>query len=212
MKKAVSVFAVWLLMASVSAQGSDAHPIVDGNAEAGEQLSQTCAACHGPQGNSSDPQWPNIAGQHAAYTFQQLMDLKRGDERANPQMAGIVENLDEQDMRDLAVFYEEQAHTVTGAGDDSEALVEQGRKIYMGGIPHKGVTACIACHGPRGRGNPAAQYPVVSGQWAAYLADQLRQYRSGERANDRNEMMRSLAESLSDEEIDAVAEFMSGLH
>lgn len=212
MKKAVSAIAVGMLMVSASASSSDNRPIVDGDPERGEDLAEECIACHGAQGNSDDSQWPNLAGQHAAYTLKQLRDFQDGDERSNPQMAGLVADLDEQDMKDLAVYYEQQPHTVTGAGDDREALVERGRTIYMGGIPQKGVTACIACHGPQGQGNPAADYPVVGGQWAAYLRDQLQQYRSGDRANDANEMMRRLAGSMSDEEIEAVAEYMAGLH
>lgn len=211
MKKAVSVLALWALLASVSAHGSD-FPDIDGDPEAGEELSQACVACHGAQGNSEDAQWPNIAGQHAGYLYKQLQDYKRGEERTNAQMAGLVADLGEQDMKDLAVYYAQQPHKVTGAGDEREELVERGRQIYMGGIPHKGVAACIACHGPQGSGNPAADYPVVGGQWAAYLRNQLQQYRSGERANDRNAMMRSLAESMSDAEIEAVAEYMAGLN
>jgi len=212
MQKAVLLTALGLIFATGQASASDAHPIVDGDPERGEQLSQTCVACHGPAGNSQNPQWPNIAGQHAGYTYKQLMDFKRGEERNNAQMSGIVANLSEQDMKDLAVYYEQQPHKVNGAGDDNEGLVERGRKIYMGGIKHKGVAACIACHGPNGQGNPAADYPVVGGQWPAYLRTQLKAFHDGERANDPNAMMRSLAEKLSDEEIRAVSEYMAGLH
>lgn len=212
MKKAVLLTALGLLFACAQTSASDANPIVDGDPERGEELSQTCIACHSSNGNSEDPQWPNIAGQHAGYTYKQLMDFKRGEERNNSQMSGIVADLSEQDMKDLAVYYEEQSHKVTGAGDDKEDLVEQGRNIYMGGIAHKDVAACIACHGPNGKGNPAADYPIVGGQWPAYLRSQLEAYRSGERANDPNAMMRSLAEKLSDEEIEAAAEYMAGLN
>lgn len=211
MKKAASIVALWMLVASAAAVGSDEHPIVDGDPERGEELSQSCVACHGAQGNSQSSDWPNIAGQHAGYTYKQLMDYKRGEERANSQMAGMVAGLSEQDMKDLAVYYENQNHKVVGAGDDRQELVERGRTIYMGGIPHKDVAACIACHGPQGKGNPAADYPIVGGQWAAYLRTQLELYRSGERANDRNRMMRSLAENMSDEDIEAVSEYMAGL-
>jgi cytochrome c553 len=212
MKKVAAVCALGMLLASGWALADDAYPIIDGDPERGEELADTCIACHGAQGNSETSDWPNIAGQHASYTFKQLMDYQRGEERANAQMAGMVAGLDEQDMKDLAVYFEEQPHKVTGAGDDREALVERGQTIYMGGIPSKEVTACIACHGPNGKGNPAADYPIVGGQWAAYLRDQLHQYRDGERANDVNRMMRSLAEKMSDDEIEAVAEYMAGLN
>lgn len=212
MKRVSTALAVLALSALSSAGASDDNPLVKGDPEAGAELSLTCIACHGEQGNSEQPMWPNIAGQHAGYLFQQLLDYQVGEERSDPQMAGMVAGLSEQDMLDLAAFYSGLPHKVTGAADDAQELVERGRVIYMGGIPDKGVAACIACHGPGGQGNPAADYPVVGGQWSAYLRDQLRQYRSGERSNDADAVMRSLAENMSDEEIDAVAEYMAGLN
>jgi cytochrome c553 len=200
-----------LLLACTQALAADATPLMaGGDPEAGKAKAQTCAACHGPKGNSPQAQWPNIAGQHAGYTYKQLMNFKNKNGRENAQMTGMVATLDEQDMRDLAAFYSQQPHKVMGAAD--EELVERGRKIYLGGIPSKGVTACVACHGPRGMGNPGSDYPVVSGQWAEYLVTQLQYFRSGERANDPNAMMRSLAEDMTDEEIRAVSEYMAGLN
>jgi cytochrome c553 len=212
MKKAVTAIAAWmLLLACTQALAADATPLMaGGDPEAGKAKAQTCAACHGPKGNSPQAQWPNIAGQHAGYTYKQLMNFKNKNGRENAQMTGMVATLDEQDMRDLAAFYSQQPHKVMGAAD--EELVERGRKIYLGGIPSKGVTACVACHGPRGMGNPGSDYPVVSGQWAEYLVTQLQYFRSGERANDPNAMMRSLAEDMTDEEIRAVSEYMAGLN
>jgi cytochrome c553 len=210
MKKVLTAVA---LAASLTggAQAADETPLMEGgDPEKGKALSQTCMACHGPDGNSPNGQWPNIAGQHAAYTYKQLRNFKDGEERYNAQMAGMVANLSEEDMRDLAAYYATQPQKTMGAAD--EALVERGRQIYMGGIPNKGVGACVACHGPRGRGNPAANYPDVGGQWSQYLVQQLKYFRSGERANDRNAQMRSQAQVMSDEEIRAVSEFMAGLN
>ncbi len=212
MKKAVSVVAAWLLVTSASTLASDEHPIVDGDPERGQDLAGACIACHGEVGNSDNPEWPNLAGQHARYHFEQLKAFQEGEDRYDPQMEGQVAGLSEQDMKDLAVYYERQEHKVMGAGDGREALVERGKQIYMGGIPQRNVAACIACHGPQGQGNPAADYPVVGGQWAAYLREQLHAYQDGERSNDREAMMRSLAENMSDEDIEAVAEYMAGLH
>lgn len=212
MKKAVTAIAFALLLAgTATAQAEDGTPYLDGgDPESGESLSQTCTACHGPDGNSPEAQWPNIAGQHASYTFKQLKDFKAGEERSNSQMAGIVADLSEEEMRDLAAYYAEQPQKTMGAAD--EERVERGEKIYLGGIPNKGVAACVACHGPRGRGSPAANYPDVGGQYAQYLITQLEHFRSGERANDRASMMRSLASEMSDEEIRAVSEYMAGLN
>lgn len=211
MKKVVTAIAAWALAASATALAADATPLMQGgDPEAGESMSRTCAGCHGPDGNSPQGQWPNIAGQHAGYLFDQLRSFKAGEARSNPQMAGIVSGLSEDDMRNLAAFYSTQPRRIMGAADAD--LVERGRRIYLGGIPDKGVTACAACHGPQGKGNPAARYPAVGGQWSQYLVQQLEQFRTGARANDPNAMMRSLAEDMSDHEIRAVAEYMAGLN
>lgn len=211
MKKVVTAIALWALAGTATALAAEATPLMEGgDPGAGETLSRTRAACHGPDGNSPQAQWPNIAGQHAGYLFKQLRSFKAGEARSNAQMAGIVADLGEDDMRDLAAFYSTQPRRIMGAGD--EDLLEQGRRIYLGGIPDKGVAACAACHGPRGEGNPAARYPAVGGQWSQYLVQQLEQFRTGERSNDPNAMMRSLAEEMSDREIRAVSEFMAGLN
>ena len=224
MKKVVTrtPLAVLAVFASVALAQEGATLMAGGDPEAGKSLSQTCVACHGTDGNSPQGMWPNLAGQHAGYLYQQLKAFKAGDQRRNAQMTGMVANLDDQDMRDLAAYFSGQPHKVMGAGD--EALVERGRKIYLGGIAHKNVAACVACHGPRGRGNPAADYPRVGGQWAQYLLTQLQHFRAGagyepgdeiaenQRANDANAMMRSLAARMTDAEMRAVAEYMAGLH
>lgn len=212
MKKAVAAIAYAALLGGATAvQADDGTPhMKGGDPEAGQSLSQTCVACHGPDGNSPNAQWPNIAGQHAGYLFKQLRDFKRGEERSNAQMTGMVGGLSEEDMRDLAAYYADQPQKTMGAND--EDLVERGQVIYLGGIPDKGVAACVACHGPRGGGNPAADYPDVGGQWPQYTITQLEQFRAGERSNDPQAMMRSLAAEMSDEEIRAVAEYIAGLN
>ena len=212
MKKAVTAIAfAALLTGTATAPAQDGTlNMVDGDPQAGEALSQTCAGCHGPDGNSPQGQWPNIAGQHAGYLYKQLMDFKSGEERANAQMTGMVAGLSKQDMRDLAAYYANQPQKTMGANDKDR--VERGQKIYLGGIPDKGVAACVSCHGPHGRGNPGTKYPDVGGQYAQYLITQLEYFRSGERANDRAAMMRSLAGEMSDEEIRAVSEYMAGLN
>ncbi|MCP1728146.1 cytochrome c553 [Natronospira proteinivora] len=190
------------------AGSASADPMVDGDAEAGEANSTACAACHGPDGNSSNPEWPKLAGQHAKYTYEQLKAYKSG-ERDDAVMMGQVQNLDDQDMKDLAVFYAQQVPQV---GSADEELGEAGKKIYRGGNLETGVTACIACHGPRGEGVPMANYPMLSGQHAQYTIEQLEAYRDGERSTDRAGMMRDIAARMSDEEIEAVAEYIQGLY
>jgi cytochrome c553 len=178
-----------------------------GDPARGQQLSQACAACHGADGNSVNPEWPKLAGQHAEYIYKQLMDYKSG-RRENALMVGQVANLDEQDMRDLGAFYARQ-QTTPGTAD--EAVAERGERIYRGGIPNAGVAACYACHGATGNGNPAAIFPKVAGQHARYNSDQLRYFRSGQRANDNGRMMRGVAARMSDADIEAVSQYMAGL-
>ncbi|WP_018954683.1 c-type cytochrome [Thioalkalivibrio sulfidiphilus] len=178
-----------------------------GDATRGKGLSASCAACHGADGNSVNPEWPKLAGQGEAYLFKQLVDYKEG-RRQNVLMAGQVANLSTQDMRDLAAFYASQTIT-PGTADAS--MVELGEQIYRGGNAATGVAACIACHGPNGQGNPAAMFPKVAGQHAKYNADQLRYFRDESRANDNGRMMRNIARRMTDAEIEAVSQYMAGL-
>ncbi|MEX0732515.1 MAG: cytochrome c4 [Aquisalimonadaceae bacterium] len=179
-----------------------------GDVSRGQELSGTCAACHGADGNSTNSEWPKLAGQGERYLLEQLKAYKSGD-RNDPIMMGQVADLSEQDMKDLAAYFSDQQMEVGGANPD---LAEQGESIYRGGLPDKGVAACIACHGPAGGGMAAAGFPRIGGQHATYTAQQLQQYRSGDRSTDGNRMMRAIAEKLSDEEIEAVASYISGLH
>lgn len=178
-----------------------------GDPARGQELSQACAACHGSDGNSVNPEWPKLAGQHESYIHKQLMNYKSG-RRENALMVGQVANLDDQDMRDLGAFYARQQ---ISPGTADESVAERGERIYRGGIPAAGVAACTACHGPTGRGNPAAMFPAVAAQHARYNSDQLRYFRSEQRANDNGRMMRNLAARLSDADIRAVSEYMAGL-
>jgi cytochrome c553 len=179
-----------------------------GDASAGKTKSATCAGCHGMDGNSANPEWPNLAGQGAAYLEKQLREFKAG-QRQNATMAPMAAPLADQDIADLAAFYSTQTVKV-GAADES--LVEEGQRIYRGGNPENGVAACIGCHGPAGSGNPAAKFPALSGQHAKYIENQLYAFKSGERANDAAKMMRNIASGMSDQDIKAVASYIQGLH
>lgn len=179
----------------------------EGDAEAGKAKAAMCGGCHGMDGNSPAPTFPKLAGQHPLYTAKQLADFKSG-ERKDPTMAGMAAALTEEDMANLAAFYASQKGTVGEAAPDK---VELGETIYRAGNPLKGVSACAACHGPTGNGNPMARFPSLSGQHATYTAAQLRQFRDGTRANDAGSMMRTIAAKMTDAEIDAVAEYIQGL-
>lgn len=179
-----------------------------GNPSAGEQKAGVCGGCHGADGNSVNPIWPDLAGQHESYLHQQLQLFKSG-ERANAIMAGQVANLSGQDMQDLAAYYARQELKL---GEADPKLVDQGQQIYMGGDPANNLPACAACHGPAGAGNPAAVYPRLGGQNAQYVAAQLKAYRSGERAGyPAAQVMAQIAERLSDAEIKAVSSYVHGL-
>jgi cytochrome c553 len=173
-----------------------------------EIVGKVCAACHGFDGTAAIPAYPSLAGQHADYIFKQLVEFKSGA-RSNPMMAPMAANLSTDDMRNVAAFYASQAPRQTGAKDKDLAL--KGEKLYRGGKSASGIAACAGCHSPNGAGIPA-QYPRLASQHADYVAAQLKAFRGGDRANDPNQMMRSTAAKLSDKEIAALAEYISGLH
>lgn len=179
-----------------------------GDPEAGSRKAQICAACHGPDGNSTNPAWPSLAGQHAEYTGKQLHDFRDG-RRANPQMSPMAAPLSDQDIADLAAFYSSQKTTL---GVVQPENVEPGQKIYRAGDPRSGLPACMACHGPNGTGNPAAAYPALSGQHADYTRLQLKAYKAEERSNDPSGIMRSVASKLTGKDIEAISDYLQGLH
>jgi cytochrome c553 len=199
MKKTL-IMAVSLLMAVGTAQAA-------GNVDNGKAKSVSCQACHGTDGNSINPQWPRLAGQHEGYIAKQLADFKSGA-RKDPTMAPMVAALSEQDMQDLGAYFAAQTVKVGNAGADWKA----GEAIYRGGNSSKGVPACMACHGPSGAGNPAAGFPALSGQHATYTVKALNDFRSGARATDQNGMMGDIAAKMSDDDIKAVADYIAGLH
>lgn len=172
----------------------------------GAQLyGQMCVACHGTDGNSSTAANPKLAQQHPEYLVKQLKEYKSG-KRANAIMAGFASALSEQDMVDISHWLAAQTGTPSFARNKD--LVNLGERIYRGGIPDRQIAACAGCHAPNGSGLPV-QYPRVSGQHAEYTADQLRQFRSGARQN--NTPMSQIAAHMTDQEIEAVSDYIAGL-
>jgi cytochrome c553 len=199
----------WLVFTALFSLISSVSPAwAGGDATAGKEKTATCAGCHGMDGNSANPEWPKLAGQGGGYLNKQLQDFK-GGARTNATMAPMVAALNEQDMADLAAFYSSQT---VQAGSADEQLVELGQKIYRGGNPASGVSACTGCHGPSGAGNPAASFPSLSGQHAKYIENQLNAFKSGERSNDAGKMMRTIASKMTEQEVKAVASYVQGLH
>ncbi len=195
---------------SVFAQSAS---VVKGDAAKGQEIvGKVCAACHGPDGNSPLSVNPSLAGQHPEYIYRQLSHFKsqggKPAERNNAVMAGMAAPLSDDDMKNVAAFYSSQTPRPRAARDPE--LVKQGQLIYRGGIAAKGLAACASCHSPNGAGLPA-QFPRIAGQHAEYTAAQLKAFRVGERKNDPNSMMRTVAGKLSDREIAAVSEYIAGL-
>ena len=180
-----------------------------GDPAAGEAKAALCIACHGPAGNSVNPEWPKLAGQHAKYTAKQIRDFMAGATRSNALMAPMIAGLSEQDIEDISAYYAAQAST---GGFASEALHALGERIYRGGNMESGVPACIACHGPRGAGNGPAGFPRLAGQHAVYTAKQLEDWRNGRRSNDPNDMMADAVRYLTPGEMKAVSEYIAGLY
>jgi len=178
-----------------------------GSVEAGQAKSAPCVACHGVDGNSVNPEWPSLAGQHESYLIKHL-NLFRSGARQNVLMTPMAAGLSDEDIADLAAYFAAQSPQ----GLEAEpSKLQLGEKIYRAGKLKAAVAACIACHGPTGAGNPAAAYPSLKGQHATYTAAQLLAYRSGERVSDPNQMMRNIASGLTDAEIEAVASYIQGL-
>lgn len=186
-----------------------AESLVAGSAEAGEARALTCTACHGAEGNSVSPLWPNIAGQNAPYILAQLRAFKGGS-RVDPLMSSQAMMLSEEDMANLAVYFESLPAAAQSVAD--EDLLDRGEALYRGGNKQEEAAACLACHGPTGRGNPAAKYPALKGQHAAYTTKQLAAYASGDRTTDgKTRIMQDIAANLDREDIAALSSYVQGL-
>jgi len=164
-----------------------------------------CVACHGAAGNSTITQNPKLAGQHEAYIQKQLHNFK-GPDRNNAVMTGIAKALGEDDVRNIAAFLEQQKPAPGAARNKN--TVDLGKKIYRAGIAEKHVPACAGCHGPNGAGIPA-QYARIAGQHQDYTIAQLTNFRTGTRAN--SAQMTAVGKRMSDEEMQAVADYIAGL-
>jgi cytochrome c553 len=195
--------------------GFSASAVAQGNADKGKEKSVTCGACHGADGNSAIAMNPKLAGQHANYLVKQLTEFKLASQtggkegRNNAVMNGMSAALSEQDILDLASYFSSQESTPSETSQDA---VEQGNKLYVGGDLERGITACIACHGPKGNGTSLSGFPDISGQHSDYIASQLKAFRSGDRANSLNGMMADIAKRMTDKDIEVISSYVAGLH
>ena len=190
-------------------------PFTSGKAADGATKAAVCSACHGPAGNSTNPEWPRLAGQNAVYVAQQLR-LFRSGVRTNPVMQPLAVSLSDQDISDLAVYFEAQ----TPQGLEADPSYWQGGELlYLRGDSAHEVPACVACHGPVGRGNLAAGYPALRAQQSVYVVKQLNDYAKGTRYTGNNPvqatpnatMMFTIAKQLSPEQIRDVASYVQGM-
>ena len=198
-----------LLTLGVAGTAQAAATALVGDAAAGQAKTAVCGACHGPDGNSMAPNFPKLAGQGDRYLLKQLHEIKDG-KRQVLEMTGLLANLNDQDLADIAAYYSSQKNSV-GAADP--ALVAQGEALFRGGNLEKGMPACTGCHSPDGQGNAAAGFPHLGGQHASYIEKQLTDFREGDRTNDGDSMiMRGIAAKMSNKDIKALASYIQGLH
>lgn len=181
-----------------------------GDATAGQGKAAACGACHGMDGNSSDPQYPKLAGQHEMYIAHQLHNFKSG-ERQNAIMLGMSTPLSDQDMRDVGAYFASK-QPLPGVAD--QALVEHGQQLYRQGDPERGIPACMACHSIDGRGNPGAMYPQLTSQHAQYIEAKLKDFHDGAvwGHEAHAQIMPTVAKNLNPQDIAALASYIEGLH
>ena len=204
--------------APASSSGHDAHEMTSmetmaakpGDAAAGQGKAAACGACHGMDGNSTDPQYPKLAGENEQYIVHQLMSFKSG-ERVNAIMQGMAAPLSVQDMHDIGAYFAGK-QSVAGVSDESLAIA--GGKLYREGDPSRGIPACMACHGPDGHGNPGAMYPQLAGQHADYVQKTLQAWHDGTTwgTEAHAQIMPAIAQRLGKSDIEAVASYVDGLH
>ncbi|MDP1610990.1 MAG: c-type cytochrome [Sulfuritalea sp.] len=201
MKAIASILGVSLVLvisaasAQVKGDAAKARDIVD----------KVCLACHGADGNGPVPNFPRLAGQNADYLLKQLQDFKK-NKRQNEIMAPIVANLSDDDMANLATFFAGQKAVPAAAGDP--ALLARGKKLFDEGNTNSGVPACSGCHGAKGEGSPL--YPRVAAQHVEYTLDQIKQFATGKRKNDKR-LMQAVASRMSEDETKAVAQYLASL-
>lgn len=179
-----------------------------GSADAGATKAAACGGCHGMDGNSMVTVIPKLAGQHANYLVKQLSDFKSAT-RNDPTMMAMAAGLSEQDVLDIAAYFASQKLQGNSGGDAGK--IAAGKKIYQGGNPKTGASACMGCHGPKGKGMGPGKIPYLKSQHADYVSKQLRDFKSATRANDNASMMQDVAKKMSDSEIDAVAVYIASM-
>jgi len=198
---------LWILAISISGAIVSNSALPAGSVEAGATKAVVCQACHGANGNSTNPDWPSLAGIGADYIADQLKNFKEG-KRTNPVMMPNVAALSPEDMADLGAYFD----SLTNTGLEADPSYWQaGEKLYRAGDSARSIPACMACHGPTGRGNEPAKFPALRGQQAVYVSKQLNDYASGARSTGPNDIMQTIAKRLSPEDIRNLASYLQGI-
>jgi cytochrome c553 len=197
----------WILVATISGAIASNSSLADGSAESGATKAVVCQACHGANGNSVNPEWPSLAGIGADYIADQLKNFK-DRKRDNPVMMPNAANLSADDMADLGAYFDSQVNTGLEA---DPSYWKAGEKLYRAGDKAREIPACMACHGPTGRGNEPAKFPSLRGQHSVYVAKQLNDYASGARSTGPNGIMPTIAKRLSPDDIRNLASYVQGL-
>jgi cytochrome c553 len=201
--------------ASATTAAAQAAPVAEaaakpGDATAGQAKAAVCGACHGMDGNSSDAQYPKLAGQSEQYIVRQLTDFKAA-KRQNPIMMGMAAPLSQQDMHDVGAYFASKT-PLPGVAD--QALVEHGQALFRQGDATRGIPACMACHSIDGRGNPGAKYPQLTSQHAQYIEATLKAWHDGTTWGDdaQSQIMPAIAKKLEPGDIAALSSYIEGLH
>jgi cytochrome c553 len=198
---------LWILAATISGAIVSNSALPAGSVETGATKAVVCQACHGANGNSTNPEWPSLAGIGADYIAEQLKNFKEG-KRTNPVMMPNAMTLSADDMADLGAYFD----SLTNTGLEADPSYWQaGEKLYRGGDQARTIPACMACHGPAGRGNEPAKFPALRGQQSVYVMKQLNDYASGARSTGPNGIMQTIAKRLSPEDIRNLASYLQGV-
>jgi len=198
---------LWILAATLFGAIVSNSALSASSIEAGAAKAVVCQACHGANGNSSNPEWPSLAGLGADYMAEQLKNFKDG-KRANPVMMPNATGLSDDDMASLAAYFDSLPNTGLEA---DPSYWQAGQKLYRGGDRARGIPACMACHGPTGHGNEPAKFPALRGQQSVYVMKQLNDYASGARATGPNGIMQTISKRLSPDDIRNLASYAQGL-
>jgi cytochrome c553 len=198
---------LWILAATICGAIVNTSALPAGSVEAGATKAATCQACHGANGNSTNAEWPSLAGIGALYIAEQLKNFKDG-KRANPVMMPMASTLTADDMLDLGLYFD----SLTNTGLEADpSFWQAGEKLYRGGDRDRGIPACMACHGPTGRGNEPAKFPALRGQQSGYVVKQLNDYAAGTRTTGPNGIMQSIAKRLTADDIRNLASYLQGI-